>query len=127
MRFCNVAAGERRRRWQVNIYNVYAVRSYSAEIEMLGNAMIQPMMYFQLDNIPMFRGAYLITRVKHNIKPNYMSTHFTGTRINRDQTPLIDVATLFSSMLNGYQLPKAKINSSINNFFNSINSEMFVF
>ncbi len=27
MRFCNVAAGERRRRWQVNIYNVYALAS----------------------------------------------------------------------------------------------------
>jgi hypothetical protein len=40
-----------------NIYNVYSVRSYKAEVEMLGNAMIQPMMHFQLNNIPMFHGG----------------------------------------------------------------------
>lgn len=88
-----------------NLYNIYSIRSYKVEIEMMGDAMIQPMMYFQLDNIPMFRGAYLITKVKHSIKPNYMSTTFTGTRINKNQTPLIDVSSLFSSMLNGYDIP----------------------
>lgn len=98
-----------------NLYNIYSIRSYKVEIEMMGNAMIQPMMYFQLDNIPMFRGAYLITRVRHSIKPNYMSTHFTGTRINRNQTPLIDVSTLYSAMLDGYSLPKSKPNTAINN------------
>lgn len=82
-----------------NIYNVYAVRSYSAEIEMLGNAMIQPMMYFQLDNIPMFHGAYMITRVKHNVKPNFMSTNFTGVRIRHAETPLVTAMDLFMSMV----------------------------
>ena len=98
-----------------NLYNIYSIRSYKVEVEMMGDAMIQPMMYFQLDNIPMFRGAYLITRVRHNIKPNYMSTHFTGTRINRNQTPLVDVSSLFSSMLDGYGLPKSKPNTAIRN------------
>lgn len=98
-----------------NLYNIYSIRSYKVEVEMMGDAMIQPMMYFQLDNIPMFRGAYLITKVKHNIKPNYMSTSFTGTRINKNQTGIIDISSLFSSMLNGYELPKSKPNSSIRN------------
>jgi len=101
-----------------NLYNIYSIRSYKVEIEMMGDAMIQPMMYFQLDNIPMFRGAYLITRVRHNIKPNYMSTHFTGTRVNRNQTPLVSVSSLFTSMLNGYELPPAKQNASISNITN---------
>jgi hypothetical protein len=83
-----------------NIYNVYAVRSYTAEIEMLGNAMIQPMMYFQLDNIPMFHGAYMVTRVKHNVKPNYMSTNFTGVRIRHAETPLVTAMDLYMSMVN---------------------------
>lgn len=82
-----------------NIFNVYQVRSYKTEVEMMGNAMIQPMMYFQLNNIPMFHGAYMITRVKHNIKPNYMSTHFTGVRIRKPETPLIDVGVLYMNML----------------------------
>ena len=88
-----------------NLYNVWSARSYKAEVTMMGNAMIQPMMYFQLDNIPMFRGAYLVTGVKHHIVPNNMSTVFTGVRIRKVATPLIEVATLYSSLLQGYTLP----------------------
>jgi len=82
-----------------NIYNVYSVRSYKVGIEMLGNAMIQPMMYFQLNNIPMFHGAYMITHVKHNIKPNFMSTNFTGVRIRYPKTPLITENEMYQSLL----------------------------
>lgn len=82
-----------------NIYNVYAVRSYSAQIEMMGNPMIQPMMYFQLDNIPMFHGAYMITRVKHSLKPNFMSTNFTGVRVRHAETRLVTAMDLFMSMV----------------------------
>jgi len=82
-----------------NLYNVYAVRSYTAEVEMMGNAMIQPMMYFQLDNIPMFHGAYMITRVKHSIKPNHMSTNFTGVRIRYAETPLVTAMDLYMSFV----------------------------
>lgn len=83
-----------------NMYNVYSVRSYKTEVEMMGNAMIQPMMYFQLNNIPMFHGAYMITHVKHSIKPNFMSTSFTGVRISKVETPLIDTKDLFMSLIN---------------------------
>jgi LAS superfamily LD-carboxypeptidase LdcB len=87
-----------------NLYSVYSVRSYSAEIEMMGNSQIQPMMYFQLDNIPMFHGAYIITRVSHSIKPNYMSTKFKGTRIKKNATPIVDAQALYGSILDGYDL-----------------------
>ena len=82
-----------------NLFNVYQVRSYKAEVEMMGNAMIQPMMYFQLNNIPMFHGAYLITRVKHSLEPNIMSTIFSGVRIRNVETRLIDSESLYMSML----------------------------
>lgn len=82
-----------------NMYNIYAVRSYSAEIEMLGNAMIQPMMYFQLNNIPMFHGAYMIIRTKHNITPNHMTTRFTGTRIRAVETPIIDISDAYMNLI----------------------------
>jgi lysozyme len=90
-----------------NMYNVYAIRSYSAEIEMLGNAMIQPMMYFQLNNVPMFHGAYMIIRTKHNIKPNHMTTWFTGTRIRAVESPIIDVADAYMSLIETLDLSKA--------------------
>jgi murein DD-endopeptidase MepM/ murein hydrolase activator NlpD len=87
-----------------NMYNVYAVRSYKAEVEMMGNAMIQPMMYFQLNNIPMFHGAYMITHVRHSIKPNFMSTHFTGVRVRGPETPLITSVDLYQSLLSTIDL-----------------------
>jgi GH24 family phage-related lysozyme (muramidase)/LAS superfamily LD-carboxypeptidase LdcB len=91
-----------------NIYNVYAIRSYKTEIEMMGNAMIQPMMYFQLDNIPMFHGAYMITKTKHNIKPNYMSTSFTGVRIRAVETPLIDVVDAYMNLIESLNLSEGQ-------------------
>lgn len=81
-----------------NIFNVYSVRSYTANVEMMGNAMIQPMMYFQLDNIPMFHGGYMITRVKHKLSPNTMSTSFTGVRVKFTETPLLTSLDLYMDM-----------------------------
>ena len=90
-----------------NMYNIYAVRSYSAEVEMLGNAMIQPMMYFQLNNVPMFHGAYMIIRTRHNIKPNHMTTWFTGSRIRAVETPIIDVADAYMNLIETLDLTSA--------------------
>lgn len=106
-----------------NIYNVYSVRSYSAQVEMMGNAMIQPMMYFQLDNIPMFHGAYMITRVKHSLKPNTMSTNFTGVRIRHGETPLITAMDLFMSLADTINTSKAgdgQISGNIKGSFSPI-------
>jgi hypothetical protein len=83
-----------------NLFNVYQTRSYSAEIEMMGSAMIQPMMYFQLNNIPMFRGAYLIYKVNHKITPHNMVTSFKGNRVKKTKTPLLDKATMYMNLVN---------------------------
>jgi hypothetical protein len=98
-----------------NLYDVYSVRSYKVGIEMMGDAMVQPMMYFQLDNIPMFHGAYLITHVKHSIKPNHMLTTFNGTRIKAVATPIIDAQTMYQALINSYGLPAATGNETISN------------
>ena len=82
-----------------NMFNVYSTRSYSAEIEMLGNATIQPMMYFQLNSIPMFHGAFLITSVRHKIKPNHMTTFVTGVRVRKQDIPLIDEKTVYMNFV----------------------------
>jgi GH24 family phage-related lysozyme (muramidase)/LAS superfamily LD-carboxypeptidase LdcB len=82
-----------------NLFNVYQTRSYSAEVEMMGSAMIQPMMYFQLNNIPMFRGAYLIYKVTHNIRPHSMTTSFKGNRVKKAKTPLVDKETMFMNLV----------------------------
>ena len=101
-----------------NMYNVYSVRSYKAEVEMMGNAMIQPMMYFQLNNIPMFHGAYLITHVKHSLKPNFMSTHFTGVRVREPETPLVDVSEIFMSLIDTIGASKVKPSDETNSIKN---------
>jgi len=72
-----------------NLNSAYLTRSYSCSIETMGNMMIQPMMYFDLQGIPMFSGAYIITDVTHNIKPNSITTNFKGVRQPRTVVPIV--------------------------------------
>lgn len=72
-----------------NLYNLYENRSYKATITGLGNAMIQPTQYFQLENVPMFNGAYIILSVEHNIAGNKMTTSFSGTKILKYPYPRV--------------------------------------
>ena len=82
-----------------NLFNIYQKRAYSAEVEMMGCATIQPMMYFQLNNIPMFKGAYLIYKTTHSITVHNMKTTFKGSRIKKVKTPLITEVQLFRSLI----------------------------
>jgi hypothetical protein len=65
----------------VSLFDYYRQASYSCEVTMMGNVMIQPTMFFYLKNIPIFKGSYWITEVSHNIKGNNIVTTFKGTRI----------------------------------------------
>jgi hypothetical protein len=103
-----------------NIYNIHRLRSYKAEVEMLGNVMIQPMMHFQLNNIPMFHGTYLITKAKHSIVPNHMSTTFEGVRIRYAESKIIDASDLYMSLLDALDLsntPSGASNGSLGGSF----------
>lgn len=71
-----------------DLYRIYSNYSYTCDVEMMGDAQIMPLMCFQLNNIPMFRGAYIITKVEHNIVVGEMTTHFTGVRLNKNAIPL---------------------------------------
>jgi GH25 family lysozyme M1 (1,4-beta-N-acetylmuramidase) len=72
-----------------NLFSVYEQRAYKATITGLGNAMIQPTQYFQLENVPLFSGAYLILTVEHTIEGNKMVTSFSGTKILRYPVPRV--------------------------------------
>jgi hypothetical protein len=63
------------------LFDLYRTRSYTCDVTMMGNVMIQPTMYFYLKNVPLFRGSYWITEVSHNIRNNNITTTFKGTRI----------------------------------------------
>ena len=64
-----------------DLYDVYTTQSYTCTVEMMGCAWVQPLMYFVLLNVPMFRGSYMIFKVTHRIVPGDMSTTFMGTRM----------------------------------------------
>ena len=70
-----------------DIYSLYQAYSYLVTIEMMGDAQIQPLMYFQLMNVPMFRGTYMIIKVEHRITPGNMTTIFTGMKMSKVQPP----------------------------------------
>ena len=64
-------------------FNVFSNYSYTIEVEMLGNAQICPLMYFQLMNIPMWRGTYMIYKVVHNMTAGNMTTTLTAMKMSK--------------------------------------------
>jgi len=70
-----------------DLYKIYNTRSYTCKVDALGCMNIQPLMYFDLQNVPFFKGAYLITNVNHSITPNHMTTNFQGLRQSKFIAP----------------------------------------
>lgn len=66
-----------------DMFDLYTSQSYTCTVEMMGCAWVQPMMYFVLLNVPMFRGSYMIMKVNHTITPGNMTTTFTGCRMSK--------------------------------------------
>lgn len=78
-----------------DLYDLFSTRAYKCGVSSLGNMNIQPLMMFQLDNVPFFRGAYQILSVEHSISANDMGTSFTGLRQSTFNVPIVKEATTF--------------------------------
>jgi hypothetical protein len=85
----------------ISLYNLYKNRSYACTVSMMGNAMIQPSMYFNLRLVPMFSGAYMIQEVNHSIGPGTFETVFKGIRQSISNLPEMDsyIQTLKTNLL----------------------------
>jgi hypothetical protein len=70
-----------------DLFPVYNGYSYDCTVEMMGNVQIMPLMYFQLLNMPMFRGTYMIYSVTHTMRPGDMTTTFKGMKLSRFAEP----------------------------------------
>jgi hypothetical protein len=86
----NQATGRDTATQNVSLWNYYNNRSYGCQVVSLGNALIQPTMYFNLRHVPMFNGPYFITDVSHVISPGNFQTTFTGTRQAIFDFPALD-------------------------------------
>jgi len=73
-----------------DLYDIYTNQSYTCRVEMMGCAWIQPLMYFVLLNIPMFRGSYMIMKVTHRMRPGDMTTEIVGCRMANVSNRLIE-------------------------------------
>jgi hypothetical protein len=89
----------------LSLYNIYKNRSYTCNVSMMGNALIQPTMYFNLRHVPMFNGPYMILSVDHNITPGHFETIIGGIRQPTASLPKIDqfVQTLRVNLLKSIQ------------------------
>ncbi len=99
-----------------NLNSAYLTRSYTCQVESMGNMMIQPMTYFDLQGVPMFSGAYLITEVSHSFKPNNATTNFKGVRQPRATVPIVtDVALAMDLNFNGKVKPSGSLSNRVGN------------
>ena len=98
-----------------SMYNFYKYRVYTCDVSMFGNALIQPKMYFNLRNVPMFSGPYQILNVSHTIGVGSFTTTFSGTR-----QPVYEISAQDSYLQTIYKnfvtplLNKAKTSTSSN-------------
>lgn len=101
----NQASGQQVAQQTVSLYNVYKNRSYTCNVVSMGNVMIQPTTYFNLRNVPIFNGPYLITEVNHTINANDFTTQFEGVRISKYGLPQPDklVASVNREILKSYE------------------------
>ena len=97
-----------------DLFKIYSNYSYTCNVTMMGCAQIQPLMYFQLNNIPMFRGAYQIINVEHNITPGDMTTSFKGVRINRTKMPIVKNCFNISHLSSTDDVNVIKTNKELN-------------
>lgn len=113
-----VNAGPRHITVGQDLYTIYSNNSYTCTVTMLGCAWIQPMMYFVLQNVPMFRGSYMICKVTHQIEPGNMTTTFTGVRMAKTATRAVKKyiygTTLNSSSETGGQYDFTNSNTNSN-------------
>ena len=73
-----------------DVFPIFSNYAYQSTVTMMGNVQIQPLMYYQLMNIPMWKGAYMIFNVKHSITPGNMTTTFTGMKMSKNTIPFLD-------------------------------------
>lgn len=101
----NLSRNRRTSTQNVSLYNLYKNRSYRCSVDMMGNALIQPTMYFNIRNIPMFSGPYMITKVTHRVSENGFDTFFEGIRQPFYSLPKIDnfIQSLNQNILNSIQ------------------------
>jgi hypothetical protein len=85
----------------VSLYNLYKNRSYTCTVSMMGNALIQPTMYFNLRYVPMFNGPYMIQTVSHTITPGSFETIIKGIRQPTASLPKVEnyIQTLKNNLL----------------------------
>lgn len=81
-----------------DLYKIFSSYSYKCEVSCMGNMEIMPMMLFQLNNIPLWRGAYQIIKVNHNISAGNINTSFEGLRMNKYAIPLLKDAMIMGTI-----------------------------
>jgi hypothetical protein len=86
----SMGEGQKVAQQTASLYNFYKNGSYNCTVTSMGNVMIQPTMYFNLQYVPMFYGAYLIINVNHDITSNDFVTTFEGVRVPIYSLPLPD-------------------------------------
>lgn len=84
-----------------SLYEIYRTYSYKTSASMPLCLSIQPTLYYDVKNVPIFSGVHLIQNVTHSITADsYSKTTFSGVRVGRYVNPIAkDFATTVEKLL----------------------------
>jgi hypothetical protein len=84
----------------MNLFDIYKSRSYKVSIEAMGAPNITPLMFFNLQNVPIYSGIYRIIKVGHRISPNDFTTSIVGVKVGKYVIPEDRLSSAFFNMVN---------------------------
>lgn len=72
-----------------DMYQIFDASSYECVFEMLGNVQILPLMFFEVTNIPLWKGIYIVIGIDHDINDhNDMVTRVKSVRLSKYSLPI---------------------------------------
>lgn len=101
-----------------SLLSVMEGRSYKTNIDMIGNAQLSPMMFFYIENMPIFGGLYQIMKTSHSISPNDMSTSIEGMKMRFNGGKYGGIYPVTLETLEGLGNPAKIKQTNINNNIN---------
>ena len=124
----SMADGQKVSQETANLYNFYKSASYNCSVTSMGNAMIQPTMYFNLRYVPMFYGPYLITSVTHDITTRDFQTSFEGVRTSKFSLQMPDglIASVNRDIVQNYLSEIRRVPSLGNSTGNTLTRSNYI-
>jgi hypothetical protein len=92
-----------------SMLSVLEGRSYTVNVDLIGNSQLSPMQLFILRNNPIFGGLYQVMKVSHSISPNNMTSKLSAIKMRFDSGTSTSVEPITIESLEALGKPSGEV------------------